>query len=226
MRAVLVFLSSMVVVVFTIVLLLTFFGRDLIANRAGAMIDQRLESGSETAVAKMESVLEAKPMQMLLGEEQVGAALEEVGAYKNDPSGYARALVRREKSEAELVDTEDKSRIGKLVSNWKADLSGRYESIVDKVLTDVRMVAGSNVVAGLLGFVLAYWSRGSRSYAPLAYSALLVLAIGIATYSFLDGLTLIGLLFGSSLGWFYPVSILLVYVGLCVHVRMHGTALD
>jgi len=63
----------MVVVVFTIVLLLTFFGRDLIANRAGAMIDQRLESGSETAVAKMESVLEAKPMQMLLGEEQVGA---------------------------------------------------------------------------------------------------------------------------------------------------------
>src|SRR5205814_42007 len=130
----------------------------------------------------------------------------EVDAFRQDPNGYVRELVKRG-----ATIQLPKHPLAAQAIEWKNKVRDHFETVLAGLIRDLRIFSGTNVVAALLGACLAYYARGRWRYHVLATSALLLVVLGFQMYVFVDGLRFFSIISYARVGWSYPLTVAIIF---------------
>lgn len=210
MEKILILCSALVSAVFLVALIGTFFVQDEIRAAARELVVERTTKYSAKAVRAAEELLQSPMTAKLLSEQQFEAIEGEIGDYKADPIRYVERLT----SESEVPPPSRLvNKLSQKFFSWKESLRNHYNRTLKKLVKDLRIFCGTNIVAGLLGVILAFKSQGGNERVLLVYCGVLLFAIGTAVYSYIDRMGFFTILLDNFMGWEYPLVIAFAFIG-------------
>lgn len=183
----------------------TFFAREHLTGLAEDYVVTKTVKHVTPAVEALEAALK-HPAALLAPASIREATRAEVTAFRADPHKYVRELVAKgaavEKPKHPLADQ---------VMKWKESTREYFEKTLASLILDFRIFAGTNVVAALLAAWLASRARGRWRWRVLAASVLLLAALALQIYMFIDGLTFFRIITNARVGWSYPLVVALTF---------------
>jgi hypothetical protein len=183
----------------------TFFARDHLTALAEDYVIGQTVQHATPAVEQVEAALK-NPRALFVPAHVRDAVQAEVDSFRRDPDGYVRALVAKgaaiEKPNHWFAD---------LVVKWKEQLQAYFDKTLASLIRDLRIFSGTNVVAALLAAWLASRARGRWRWHVLGVSILLMVALGLHMYLFIDNLTFFRIIMDIRVGWSYPLFIALTF---------------
>ena len=205
--------SSVVVLLFGMMFCVTFAARDQVEDKARDFVVEKTVHYSEKVVSLAESALDVPLTKKWLSDEQHAVIQAEIQDYHADPLAFVRRpLFERKPSQSE--SPKHVSGFKKKVLGWKEALRSHYNETLNALITDMRIFSGSNVVAGLLGFILAFRGKDRETSHLVISASLLLVAVAIGVYYYVDGMSFFKILFRNYLGWWYPVMVVLIFLYL------------
>jgi hypothetical protein len=204
-RTALIVVNFAVAVASAVIFGYTFFAREHLIGLAEEYAIGKTVEYATPAVEYVEAALN-HPAAILVPGHIRAAVRAEVDAFRQNPNGYVRELTAR----GAAVQLPNHPLAAKAVE-WKNKVRDHFENVLAGLIRDLRIFAGTNVVAALLGAVLAYHSRGRWRYHVLATSVLLLAVLGFQIYLFIDGLTFFRIISDARVGWSYPLTVALVF---------------
>lgn len=207
MRTALIVLNLVVAAASAILFGYTFFARDHFIRLAQDFVIERTVQHVNPAVDLAEAVLEDPRAVARVPPAIREVAADEIRMYRQDPPRYVREVVAGGAAAAE----GPKNPLAGQVVGWKKSITDYFEKTLASLIRDVRIFSGTNVVAALLAAWMAHRARGRWRYHVLAASALLLFALGLHIYMFIDNLTFFRIIFNWRVGWSYPVMIVLTF---------------
>ena len=102
----------------------------------------------------------------------------------------------------------------KKITGWKTNVRAYYNKVLNRLFWDLRIFAGSNLAAGLIAMGLAYRAKVKPAGKALGVSLLLSLATVFCIYMYIDSYSFFMILTDSYLGWWYPVILIVTFIGL------------
>ncbi|HYE20792.1 MAG TPA: hypothetical protein VEA69_20260, partial [Tepidisphaeraceae bacterium] len=135
--------------------------------------------------------------------------------FQADPGGYVRQLVGSGRPEsAELPAPGVKDRIVGAANklDWKARAREHWDKTLDRLMLDLRIFSGSNLVAALLAGGLAWGATGRRIEHLMLPAIVLLVSVGFGVYMYVDRMSYFRILMGLYLGWTYPVFLALIFL--------------
>lgn len=190
---------------------LTFFARDYLTGLAGDYLAERTQRYAEPFVQTAEEVLETPGVRKALGDERYRVFREEVDEYRRDPRAFIGRLVRPGGLPPAAAHNAP---LKECVRAWKGKVRDYFGETLGRLLRDLRIFFGSNLVAALLAGGLAWRARGDRLKWLLVLSALLLAAVAYGAYMYVDGLSYFKVLIGAYVGWWYPAVLGITFLGL------------
>lgn len=143
----------------------------------------------------------------------------EIAELREDPKAFLKDATKQPRFQ--LPGIGQLKQLKQLVS-IKQQLRTYYQSIVSRLLRDLRIFAGSNLVAGAFGLMLCFWpSKGDR-FALTLFSLALVVAVLYGTLIFIDHYSFFNILFGLPYGWTYSVFLAIICFQLFRQAQSFG----
>jgi len=211
-RTTLIILNLLIAVASGSLFIYTFFARDHIVRLAEDYVITKTVRYVTPAVEKVEAALN-HPLMRLAPARIRDAVQAEVDSFRRDPHAYIRALVAKG-----AAIERPKHPLAELVVKWKEDIQSYFEDTLASLIRDVRIFAGTNVVAAILAAWIASRASGRWRWRVLALSVLLLAALGLQAYLFIDGLTFFRIITGVRVGWSYPLSVVLTFIFLFIRL--------
>ncbi|MEQ1853136.1 MAG: hypothetical protein ABMA01_16280 [Chthoniobacteraceae bacterium] len=199
----------------------TFLGRQHIDGIAREFVTAKTQKFITPAVDVAEEALRSELTRRLLTETQAAAVESEIAEFRAQPADYIRRLTSAHappKPESFLAKVSEK------IYGWKERIRTHYNKVLRRLFTDLRIFSGSNVVAACIAFLCAWRSPGRPSLQLKLVSALLLIAIGLSIYFYIDGFSFFTILFDWYLGWSYPVLMALVFISIYIDLGSHRRA--
>lgn len=216
MRNITIALNSIVAVFFACFLVYTFIARQHLEALGRDFVTEKTLRYSEPIVKLADESLEFPAVRRLLSDKQSAAIRREITEYRNDPSGYIADLTRQKMLPS---DPHDRSALPEKVASIKARIRAFYDNTLEALIVDLRIFATSNLCAGLIAFGLAYWSRKDIQKSIVWFSFLMFVTVFCCSYMYVDDLTFFRILFRTHMGWWYPIFMCVVLVGLFLDYR-------
>ena len=187
--------------------LYTFVAVGHLEGLARDFVTEKTLAYSRPVIVTVEKSLESPLVRKLLSENQEKSIRGEIESYKENPQSFIRELTgaaRTKERPGGFLSA------GSKISSFKDKVRAYYDDTLTALIRDFRIFSGSNAVAGIIALVLALRRpRGIRKYA-LWFSFLLFAAVLFSSYLYIDGMSFFRILFRSHMGWWYPVSLLIM----------------
>ena len=215
MRTVLVVLNVLVAGASGALFGYTFFARDHLNGLAEEYVVRKTVGYAAPAVEQVEFVL--KRPEAILAPPAVRAAVrEEVDAFRADPHKYVRQLVVRG-----AVVEKPKHPFAEKVVAWKEQVRAYFDKTLASLVRDLRIFSGTNLVAALLAALIAWRAKGRWRWHVLGVSGVLLGALVLNAYLFIDSLTFFRIVADWRVGWAYPVLVAITFVYLYIRYGRH-----
>lgn len=211
MRQTTIALNLIVAVFFTGFLAYTVVARSHLDSLARAFVTEKTLHYSAPIVELAEEALESPLVIKILSEDQQGAIRREVADYRKDPPAYIADLTRVSRRIAD--ENADLPKLAK-VAAIKERIRTFYDNTLAALVADLRIFAFSNLAAALGALVLAYRSRTKVQRSLVGFSFLMFASVFYSSYLYVDDLTFFRILFRTHMGWWYPVFMAFVCLGL------------
>jgi len=189
----------------------TFFARDHLTGLAEEYVVRKTVGYATPAVEQVEAMLKRPEAWLVLAAIRA-AVQEEVDAFRNDPNKYVRALVAARGAAIE----KPKHPFAEKVVAWKEQIRAYSDKTLAGLVRDLRIFAGTNLVAALLAALFAWRAKGRWRWHVLGVSGLLLGVLAVQAYLFIDGLTFFRIVADLRVGWTYPTVVALTFVYLYV----------
>ncbi|MGB6220608.1 hypothetical protein [Haloferula sp.] len=173
---------------------------------------------AEPIVALAEQGSKSFEIRLLLSKAKEEAIDKEFAEYHRDPAEYISTIIERKPS-VDLALPEN-ALISKL-HGWKIQIHQYYQKVLGRILSDLRIFSGTNLVAGLISLVLALKSSGLPSSTLLKLSSLLCMAFACSIYGYFNTFSFYQYLFNWHMGWRYPAVVSLLYLYLVAKLYKH-----
>ncbi|MCI0705097.1 MAG: hypothetical protein L0241_28890 [Planctomycetia bacterium] len=188
----------------------TFFAREHLTGLAEDYVIDKTVHHVSPGVEHIESALKS-PAALFVPGHIRDAVQAEVDSFRLDPHAYVRKMVAKgtaiEKPQHLFADQ---------VVKWKESIQKYFDGVMAGLIRDLRIFAGTNVVAALLAAWVASYARGPWRWHVFGVSILLLVALGLQAYLFIDGLTFFRILVDARVGWTYPVAVTFTFAYLYV----------
>jgi hypothetical protein len=209
MRTFLLISNATVALLFTAFFAYTFLGRQHIDSMAREFVTAKTQKFVTPAVDAAEAALRSDITRRLLPKAQVATIESEITEFRSQPTHYIQRLTSAHappKPDSLLAKASEK------IYGWKERIRIHYNKVLRRLFTDLRIFSGSNVVAACIAFVCAWRSSGRPALQLTLISGLLLVAIGLGVYFYIDDFSFFTILFDWYLGWWYPVLIGLLFI--------------
>lgn len=183
----------------------TFFARAHLTGLAEEYVVTRTVRHVTPTVEPVEAALK-HPLALLAPATVREAVQAEVDSFRRDPNKYVRDLVVR----GAAIEVP-KHPFAEQVLKWKQSVQSYFDRTLASLIRDVRIFAGTNVVAALLAAWFASRARGQWRWHLLGVSALLLAALALQAYLFIDGLTFFRIITNARMGWSYPLLVAITF---------------
>lgn len=214
MRVALLVVSGCVAIFFLASLVLTFFARGYITALAGDFVTVRTQRFADPAVELAEQALLAPGIKQLLDDEAIQTARREIADYRRDPQAYIGRLVAGERLQAPAAAQGPDAPLRERVLRWKVRIREYFERTLDRLVRDLRIFSGSNLVFALLAAGCALRCGERKVSWLLVVAGLLLASVAYSAYMYADSFTYFRILFSTYLGWWYPVLLGITFLGL------------
>jgi hypothetical protein len=221
MRIAILILSSGVAIFFAVSLLLTFLAKDYINGLAEEFVIVLTQKYADPAVEVAEEALRSPGSKKLLGEAGHETAQEEIAEYRGDPRGYITRLVAMEPLPAPAVVPGVRAALKAHVLRWKLAVQEYFHRTLSRLIGDLRIFSGSNLVAALVAFGCALRAKDRQVNWLLGVSGLLLASVAYGAYMYVDSFTYFRILFSTYLGWWYPAILAITFLGLYLEYGRH-----
>ena len=211
MRGVALGLNSIVVAFFAGFLAYICIAPEKLESQAREFVTEKTLEFADPIVSIAEAALTAPLASKLLSNEQIAAAQQEIDRYRLDPAGYVADLTRLRQRP---VEREQAHPLLDKVLSIKARIRAYYDETLDALIHDLRIFAGSNLIAGSIALWFAYRSRAAVAKPVLWFSLLLFAAVMYCSWLYVDDLTFFRILFRMHMGWWYPALLAITAAGL------------
>jgi hypothetical protein len=213
MRTALLIISVIASFFFAVSFVLTFFARDYMTRLAQDYVIDKTRKHVDPLVQIGEQAINARGIELLLNDEQLQIARREIAAYRDDSPAYIARLVAGDRNPA-----PPKPAAGFLgeVLRWKVQIREYFDDTLSRLLRDLRIFFGTNVVAGTMAILIALRAKGNRSSQMLLLSGLLLASMAFGIYMYIDNLSYFRILMGSYMGWWYPAIVATLFLGMLV----------
>jgi hypothetical protein len=210
-RRIVLALNAIAATLFAFFIAYTFFGRPHVDRLARDFVTEKTEHFAAPTVEVAEQALETKLAEQILKDEQIAQIRAEIGEYRDDPAAYIGQLTGARVPPAEVNAANPL--VAKAVG-WKQTVRDYYGATLRQLVRDLRIFSGSNLVACLIAFCLAYSARGRSLQAITWFSFLMFAAVVYCSYMYINGLTFFRIIFDLNLGWSYPVLLMVAVIAL------------
>jgi hypothetical protein len=217
MRTALLLISGTTGLFFAVSFALTFFARDYIHRLAQDYVIEKTHKHSDPIVNAAEQAVNVPAIKLILNDEELDVVRAEIAKYREDPRAYIVKLVVGDGRK--VVAADKKAPLKERVLQWKQQIREYFDNTLDRLLRDLRIFFGSNLVAATLAFVLAWRGRPERLRILMVASCLLLICMGFGIYMYIDSLSYFRILMGSYMGWWYPVFVGLMFLGMMIGSR-------
>lgn len=205
MRRIVVALSALSTAFFAVFFAYTFVAREHLASLALEFAARKTEEHVEPAVKLAEQAIESKTAAKLLGEDKVASVRRELADYRRDPTGYIATLTRKRLSDARI---EEQGPIAAKAFGWKRKIEKFFAARLQALVADLRIFAGSNLMATIASLAMALCVRESRLTPVLWFSLSMLSAVAYTSYLYVDSLSFFRILMQIHVGWWYPAILL------------------
>ncbi|MCF6314658.1 MAG: hypothetical protein L3J39_19575 [Verrucomicrobiales bacterium] len=222
MRIIMLTVSGLVSLIFLLLFIGSFAAEGKIHEVARNLVVEKTAKYSEKGVSAAEELIESPLSKKFLSEKHREAVTDEIEAYRADPIAFVRRMT------SETAPPEPQGKLSKLRGKflgWKDALRKHYNKSLNELLSDLRLFCATNVVAGILGMLLSYISRGKKARVLLIYCVILLFAIGSAIQYYIDSMGFFKILIGGYIGWDYPLLILITFVATYWYIGRHAIAM-
>lgn len=134
----------------------------------------------------------------LLSSDRKALVEEEISSYEASPVDYIQTLAGK----------DGKIEGGGKVADIKNKIIDYYHSVLDDLITDLRIFSASNLVAGLFCLFMILHPKFSANPKIIAFSIVVFISVVLSSYGYIEGLSFFKILFKWNLGWWYPVGII------------------
>jgi hypothetical protein len=170
----------------------------------------------EPLIEIAEDAVNARGLKFLAKDaEAIATARAELAEYRRDPRGYIRKLIAGG-GPAVAGEIDPKAPLKDQVLFWKHQIREHFEKTLDRLVFDLRIFTGSNLVAAVVVFGLAYAGRRDRVPRLVFVALLLLTSVAFMCYVYVDELSYFKILVGSYMGWWYPALLGLTFLGAYV----------
>jgi len=214
MRTALLIISGTAALFFAASFASTFFARDYITRLAQDFVIDKTRRYSDPLVEIAAQSVEAPGIKLIVNDEQVMVVRAEIAKYRDDPRGYIARLVAGDGQPAVAVGP--KAALAERVLGWKQSIREYFQQTLDRLIRDLRIFTGSNLVASVVAFAAAWWSRPGRRRGLMVVCGLLLASVAFSSYMYVDEFSYFKILFNSYMGWWYPVILAMTFLGLMV----------
>lgn len=223
MRKTTLILNSIVVVFFACFLAYTQFARQHINNLARGFVTEKTLDYSEPLVDLADESLHLPLAQKLLSEDQATAIRREITDYRQDALAYISDLTRHNIGK---MPVQNSNPLLAKVAAIKAGICTFYDHTLNALISDLRIFSISNLIAGLLAFMLAFRSRRTVRQLLVWFSLLMFVAVLYCSCLYVDELTFFRVLFRTHLGGWYPVLLSGMIVVMYVDYGRHANVTE
>jgi hypothetical protein len=221
MRPFLLSANAAVALLFTAFFAYTFLGRQHIDGIAREFVTAKTQKFITPAVDAAEEALHSELSRRLLTSGQLDAIKAEFAEFRLQPARYIQRLTSAQaspKPETFLAKLSEK------IYGWKERIRVHYNKVLHRLFTDLRIFSGSNVIAACIAFGCAWRSPRRPSLQLTLISALLLVAIGLSIYFYIDEFSFFTILFDWYLGWWYPFLIGMLFISTYLDYVSHRRA--
>ncbi len=190
----------------------SFFAQRHIDRLARDFVMAKTQKYAAPIVDVAEEAVKSPIVRRLLNHDQVDAFEREIGEYRSSPRDYIAALTAR-KIPAQVEGRFKNPLVGK-ITQWKERIRAYFDKVLLRLMWDLRIFSGSNVVAAALACWLAYRGKEKTSKKLAWMSLLLLVSMGLSVLLYIDSFSFFTILFDAYLGWWYPVLLGIVFLGL------------
>ena len=212
MRRWLIIVNATAATFFAIFFLYTFLGHRHVDRLARDFVTERTRAFADPVVDAADEMLRAPGVRRFLSDEQLAAMQLEIANYRGDPARYIDELTGRRVPAAVNVPANNPIVAG--IVRWKERVRDYYNAVLAGLFRDLRIFAGSNVVAALIATWLAVRTEERATGLALWLSFLLLAAIVYCAFLYVDELSFFKIMFNLYMGWSYPALLALTFLGL------------
>jgi hypothetical protein len=209
MRNLLLVANALVAVLFAAFFVYTFLGRGHIDGMAREFVTAKTEKFVRRAMEAAEEAIRADVVRVMLSKDQMAAVEREIAEFRAQPAAYIQWLTSAEAPPQQAVFS---TKLSETILGWKKKIRTHYNKVLSRLIADLRIFSGTNVLAGCLAFGCAWRSTGKPSSRLMAVSVLLLVATGLGVYLYINSFSFFTILFDSYLGWWYPVLIGMLFL--------------
>lgn len=196
MRPTILFLNFVVVLFFGVFFAYTFvakahlkkLGRDYALSQTVSYADPLVDS-AEKKFQRLQKLVPAKQKKIVQAE---------FDNYRKNPADYIGKLADKSSSSASKAPLLQK------FAPFKDKIQIHLDKKLAALLQDLRIFAGSNVIAGAIAFLFAFRSPAKLRSLLVWLSFLMFLAICFASYIYIDDFSFFKILNNFYMGWTYP----------------------
>jgi hypothetical protein len=211
MRTTALALNSIVVVFFSCFLAYTFVARSHLESLARDFVTEKSIGYSKPIVEIAHESLDSPLVRKLLSEDKVLAIRDEIRDYRNDPAAYVSDLTHQPVRKLPLANANP---LLAKVASIKEKIRTFYDNTLNALIIDLRIFSVSNLMAGMIAFVLAYRSSHSFRKSIVWFSFLMFVAVLWCSSLYIDDLTFFRILFRTHMGGVYPVLLCIMIFAL------------
>ena len=223
MRNWLVYVNSLLTLISIGLFGLTFLAERYIESLARDFVTKKTVDYSVGIVNTAEQAIHSQLAQKILTDKQTQALDEEIAEYRKNPTVYVHDLTGKSRDALQRDGIQEK--LAKFVA-WKEVVRRYYDNMLARLIFELRIVTGTNVLASALAACWAYLSQGNRSKKLEWMSLLLAASIVYSSLMYVNGLTFFRILFNSRMAWWYPSSVFFMFLGLWVEYGRRASGED
>ena len=199
--------------VFTAFFAYTFLGRQHIDGMARSFVSAKTEHYARPAVDMASDALQTELAQRLLTKDLKDAIAAEIAEFRTNPT---RFILRLTAAAAPEKPPAFLAKLSERIYGWKERIRAHYDKVLRRLFTDLRIFAGSNIVAAGIAFACALRSPQDPSLRLKLCSALLLISVGFTAYLYINSFSFFTILFNGYLGWWYPLLLVVIFFRLLI----------
>lgn len=219
MRTALLVIGGITGLFFATSLALTFFAHDYLKRLAQDFVIDKTIPHSDSVVNLADEAANAPGIKRILKERELLATRNEIAEYREDPRAYVAKIVAGDVLPAVFVGQGPDALVREQVLSWKHRIHEYFDQTMNRLLRDLRIFCGTNLVAALLVFVLSCRASSERRRHLLVLSTLLLMSLAYSIYLFVDSMTYFRILIGSYMRLWYPAVVCTMFLGMMIGDR-------
>jgi hypothetical protein len=216
MRRLMLIANPAVAVFFMVMFAYTFLGRRHVDHLARDFVTGKTQMFAATVVDLAEEAIKTPLVRKLLTNDQVGVFDREVAEFRRNPADYVAELTGQRVPAG--LQQPNNPLLAKVLQ-WKQKVRDYYDLVLSRLLVDLRIFAGSNLVAAAIATWLATRADGKTAGRCDSLSFLLFAAVAYSVSVYIDRISFFTILFNSHLGWWYPGIVAITFISLILELR-------